>query len=131
MDVVELLAERKLAGHVTVHQHQVWRHGDVRSAVTVALDDLGVARVAGGFETDGAVLAADRGFVQVLDADVGSLVPLLLVVFFEHEGAIEAEAVPSTGGVLVAGTLSAGDGVVIHDSGAVHHALQQRVLVKL
>ena len=131
VNVVELLAERALAGHVTAHEHHVGRHGDVRGTVTVALDDLGVTRVAGGLETDGTILTADGGFVQVLDADVGTLVPLFLIVLFEHEGVVEAEVVPSTGGVLVTGTLSTSDGIVIHDGGAVHHALQERVLVEL
>lgn len=131
VNVVELLAHGALVGHVTTHEHEVRRHGNVRSAVTVALDDLSVTRVAGGFKTDGTVFTTNRGLVEVSDADVGALVPLFLVVFFEHESVIKAEVVPSTSGILVTSTLSTSDGIVVHDGGAVHHALQERVLVEL
>lgn len=131
VDVVELLAEGALVGGVTLHEEHVGGHGDVGSAVTVALDDLVVAGVAGGLETDGAILAADGGLVQVGDADVGLVVPLLLVVLLEHEGVVKTEVVPSAGGVLVTGTFGAGDLIVIHDGGNVHHALEKRVLVEL
>jgi len=131
VNVVELLAQGALAGGVTLHEHQVGRHGDVRSAVTVALDDLSITGVTRGFKADGAVFATDRGFVQVLDAVVGLVVPFFLIVFLKHQSIIDAVSVPSAGGILVTSTFGTSDGIVIHNSGGIHHALEEGVLVEL
>ena len=113
VDIEPLLAHGALVLRVTLHHHVEGGLGNVGGAVTEAHKNLVVSGVTLSLNAHGAVLGTERGLVEVRDANVRLLVPLLTVVLLENEGVIGLEHGPDTSRLLPVPASNTSDLIVV------------------